>query len=143
MNDYIAVSTLKSLGDAGNNYEIIPRIDKIKRIYVDWRKSTTDGTDCFLHIAANQDETKYIAISSRGLESTSAHNLTLIKPNTQHLNIKKLANNKTYSWLYYNPNNSNEVIIDVEQYFGELAHIQHFQKDFGTACVVSIETVAY
>ena len=140
LNDYIAVSSLKLLED-GSNYKITPIIDGIKKIYIDWRKSTTDGTDCFLHIR-NQDDTKYLAISSRGLESTSSHNLTLIKPNTQYLNIKKLANDNTYSWLYYNPSNSYEVIIDIEQYFGELGYIENFQKDFGTSCVVNIETIA-
>jgi hypothetical protein len=46
----------------------------------------------------------------------------------------------TYTWLYYNPKNSNEIIVDVESYYGCLGYIEGWQKNFGTSCIVNIVT---
>ena len=134
LDDYIKVSSVKR---NGNIYDINPIIKNIKKIYVDLRENTTSGSYCFMGIH-NDSENNNIDISSRGLNNNSSHNLTI--KNSSYYNIKKLADNKTYSWLYYNPSNNNEVIIDVEQYLGGVGHIKNWQYTFGTSCVVNIVT---
>ena len=138
LDDYIATSSVTSSQD-GKSYIISPTISFVKKIYVDLRKSTTNGSYCFLGIY-NEKETKSIDISSRGLQSSTGHSISV---NNTYTSIKKMADNSTYSWLYYNPDNSNEVIIDVEQYFGEKGHINGWQYNFGTSCVVNIITDNY
>lgn len=134
LNDYISESSISKSKD-GNSCEITPHIKKIKKIYVDLRESTTNSLYCFLNIY-NEKETKSLDISSKGLSTTTLHNITVNRSNT---NIAKHANSKTYDWLYYNPNNKNEVIIDVEQFLGELGVIKSWQVNFGTSCIVNIE----
>ena len=121
---------------SGNDYKITPSIKSIKKLYVDLTKSTTSGSYCFLGFDKS-DKTEGLAISSRGINDTSSHNITINKTNG---NIKKYADNHIYSWLYYNPNNNNEVIIDIEECLGEVGVIEQWQKNFGTSCVVNIDT---
>ena len=136
LNDYIVMSSTQKSQD-GNSVIITPAINNIKKVYVNLNESTTNGSYCFLNIY-NEKETLSIDISSRGLQSTSSHNFS-IKNNT-YGNIKKHADNKTYSWLYYNTDNKNEIVIDVEEYLGGVGHIRDWQKNFGTSCVVNIVT---
>ena len=134
LDDYIANSntTLQN-----NNYTINPIIKNIKKVYIDLTKGTTNSAYCYIPIC-NENNAKRIDFSSKYLQSTSTDNL-VIDNNTRRA-IKNVANNKTYSWLYYNPQNSNEVIIDVEAYFGCVGHINGWQRYFGTSCIVNIVT---
>ena len=134
LDDYIAKSntTLQN-----NNYTINPIIKNIKKVYIDLTKGTTNSAYCYIPIC-NENNAKRIDFSSKYLQSTSTDNL-VIDNNTRRA-IKNVANNKTYSWLYYNPQNSNEVIIDVEAYFGCVGHINGWQRYFGTSCIVNIVT---
>lgn len=114
-------------------------IKNIKKIYIDLTKGTTNSANCYLGIV-NNENTKRIDISSKYV-STSSDNFIVYENNKSiSSNIKKLVDNKTYSWLYYNPKNSNEVIIDVEAFFGCLGHINGWQKNFGTSFIVNIVT---
>ena len=136
LDDYIANSntTLQN-----NNYTINPIIKNIKKVYIDLTKGTTNSAYCYLGIE-NNESTKRIDISSKYV-STSSDNFIVHENNkSKSSNIKKLVDNKTYSWLYYNPKNSNEAIIDVEAFFGCLAYIKGWQKNFGTSFIVNIAT---
>ena len=134
LDDYIANSntTLQNY-----SYTINPIIKNIKKVYIDLTKGTTNSAYCYIPIC-NENNAKRIDFSSKYLQSTSTDNL-VIDNNTRRA-IKNVANNKTYSWLYYNPQNSNEVIIDVEAYFGCVGHINGWQRYFGTSCIVNIVT---
>ena len=109
LDDYIATSSATKSKD-GYSYNINPIITNIKKVYIDLRKNTTNGSYCFLSFC-NEKNTKTLEISSRGLQSSTAHSITV---NRTYTSIKKLADNRTYNWLYYNPSNSNEVIIKDE-----------------------------
>jgi len=136
LDDYIVNSntTLQN-----NNYTINPIIKKIKKVYIDLTKGTTISTYCYLGIV-NNENTKRIDISSMFVSTSNYNFIVYENNNTKSSNIKKLVDNKTYSWLYYNPKNSNEVIIDVEAFFGCLGHINGWQKSFGTSFIVNIVT---
>ena len=134
LDDYIANSntTLQNY-----SYTINPIIKNIKKVYIDLTKGTTNSAYCYLWIE-NNESTKRIDISSKYV-STSSDNFIVHENNkSKSSNIKKLVDNKTYSWLYYNPKNSNEAIIDVEAFFGCLAYIKGWQKNFGTSFIVNI-----
>ena len=128
LDDYIAVSSITKSND-GNSVVINPIIHGIETIYIDLTKKTTTESYCYIHIY-NDQETKHIDISS-------LNNMVL---NNVKYSILTLANNKTFDWLYYNPNNKNEVIIEVEKYLGGFGHIKGWQKNFGTSSIVNIAT---
>ena len=137
LDDYIANSVTSFSNDS---YYISPTINNVERIFIDLTMSTTNGSYCYIGIK-NKVNTKMIDFSSKYLQSTSSDNLVVYEGNNSiRHSIKMLANNNTYSWLYYNPENPNEVIIDVKAYFGCTGYIEKWQKNFGTSCVVNIET---
>ena len=136
LDDYIANSntTLQNY-----SYTINPIIKNIKKVFIDLTKGTTNSAYCYLWIE-NNESTKRIDFSSKYV-STSSDNFIVHENNKSNSsNIKKLVDNKTYSWLYYNPKNSNEAIIDVEAFFGCLGYIKGWQKNFGTSFIVNIVT---
>ena len=136
LDDYIATSTITL---KGYDYTISPIINNIKKVYIDLTKGTTNSSYCYLGIK-NDENTKDIGFSSKYL-STSSDNFIVSENNkSNRSNIKKLADNNTYTWLYYNPKNSNEIIVDVESYYGCLGYIEGWQKKFGTSCIVNIVT---
>ena len=136
LDDYIGTSstTLKNY-----SYTISPIINNIKKVYVDLTKGTTNSAYCYLGIK-NDENTKIIDFSSKYVSTSSDNFIVYENNNTMRSNIKKLVDNKTYSWLYYNPKNSNEVIIDVEALFGCLGFINGWQQNFGTSFIVNIVT---
>lgn len=135
LNDYVLESSIAIIQD-GHFYEITPPIKDIKKIYIDLRESTSNESYCFLKVY-NERMTKVLEISSKGLSTNSLHNITI---SNEYTNIAKLAENATYSWLYFNPDNKNEVILDVEKLFGGLGTIMGWQVNFGTSCIVNILT---
>ena len=136
LDDYIQELTTTTVDD-GEFIQISPKITNIKKIYVDLTKGTTDNKYCYMWIY-NESVTRNIGISS-ALQSSS----TNLNIGDNWYSIKKFADEEKYSWLYYNPDNSNEVIIDVEQYLGGYGYIEKWQKNFGTSCVVNIVTNQY
>ena len=137
LDEYIE-NSVTSLSN--NYYNISPTINNVERVYVDLTKSTSNESYCYLEIK-NKVNSKKIELSSKYLQSTSSDNLVVYEgSNSIRRSIKDLANNNTYPWLYYNPENTNEVIIDVKAYFGCTGYIERWQKNFGTSCVVKIET---
>ena len=140
LDDYIAISET-TFNTNEYNWYINPIIQNIKKVYVDLTKATTNSAACYLNIKNTQNQ-KEVHISSKYLQSSSTDNL-VIDDNNQNrtrYSLKKVADEQTFSWLYYNPNNSNEIIIDIEEYFGCVGCIQHWQGNFGTSCVVNIIT---
>ena len=125
LDDYIKESSLTTISD-GTEIQISPQITNIKKVYIDLTKSTSNSSNCFIGIR-NDNETKELQFSSNGMRFTFG-------------SMKQFADNRTYNWLYYNLDNSNEVIIDVEQYLGGYGSIKKWQKNFGTSCVVNIVT---
>ena len=119
---------------------INPIIDNIKKVYIDLTKGTNNTLYCYLGIK-NTENSKMIDLSSKNL-STSNDNIIIWDNdnNSKWFNIVELADNKTYSWLYYNPENTNEIIIDVEAYLGHVGYIEKWQENFGTSCIVNIVT---
>ncbi len=136
LDDYIANST-STLQDY--RYTINPTINNIKKVYVDLTKGTTNSLYCYLWIE-NYENTKSIDLSSKYVSTSSDNFIIHENYKSYNSNIKELVDNKTYSWLYYNPKNSNEVIIDIEAFFGCIGHIKGWQKNFGTSYIVNIVT---
>lgn len=135
LDDYINNSVV-SLMNNNEQFSISPIIKNIKKIYVDLTKGTSNNLYCYLGIY-NEEDNRSIDFSSKFLQSTSTDNLVL---SNKRYSIKDMADKNTFSWLYYNPNNSNEVIFDVMEYFGRVGYISKWQKNFGTSCIVNIIT---
>lgn len=137
LDDYISQSEIKL---DNHSYIIDPVIQNIKKVYIDLTKSTNETQYCYIWIK-NTENGKSIDISSRDLNVTSQRNMYVHEnDNSDRYIIKKAADEKTFSWLYYNPDNNNEVIFDVEEYFGCVGFISSWQMNFGTSCVVNIIT---
>lgn len=140
LNDYIANSTITiGTGDYDGDYFINPIINNIKKVYVDITKSSGSSIYCYLGIS-NKEGVEEVCFSSKSFNSTSSDNLYY---KNKPYNIKQSVENHTFSWLYYNPDNSNEVIINVEELYGQVGYIKKWQHDFGTSCVVNIVTNGY
>ena len=138
LDDYIASSVITIADtpeDDGDNY-INPIISNITKVYIDLTKGSTNGKYCYLGIN-NYENTEVICFSSIYAQSISAINIFI---HNKPYNIKNLAENGTFNWLYYNPNNHNEVIFDVIEYFGQVGYIKNWQKNFGTSFIVNIVT---
>lgn len=117
-----------------NEIIIDPAITNISKIYLDMTKSSTYSYYCYFDIY-NDDETKRV-----GFSSVSSYSTNLNVNENQNYNIKGCADNSTFEWLYYNPENTNEVIIDVKQFFGGYGKADRWQKNFLTSFVANIET---
>lgn len=138
LDDYIASSTITIANnpeDDGDKY-INPIIDNITKVYIDLTKGSTNGMYCYLGID-DYEKTKSIVFSSIYAQSTSAINIFI---NNKPYNIRTLAENGIFAWLYYNPQNHNEVIIDVKEYYGRVGYIKKWQKNFRTSFIVNIVT---
>ena len=138
LDDYIANSVITIADtpeDDGDKY-INPIIDNITKVYIDLTKGSTNGLFCYLGID-DYENTESLIFSSIYAQSTSAINLFI---NDKPYNIRTLAENGTFAWLYYNPQNHNEVIIDVMECFGRVGYIKKWQKNFKTSFVVNIVT---
>ena len=140
LDDYIANSVVTQDESKDFSYSINPAIKNVKRIFVDLTKGTTNSLYCYLGIKNNINK-KEIYFSSKYLK-TSSDNLNLVENGNYkgRYNIKKLADDRTLSFVYYNPENTNEIIIDVSEYFGCLGYIADWQRNFGTSSIVNIET---
>lgn len=137
LDDYIAQSEIKL---ENHSYTIDPVIQNVKKVYIDLTKSTEETQYCYIWIK-NAENSKSIDFSSRNLNETSQRNMYVHEnDNSVRYIIKKAVDEKTFSWLYYNPDNLNEVIIDVEECFGCVGYISSWQMNFGTSCVVNIIT---
>ncbi len=140
LDDYIKESSLDTISNE-KRIHISPKITNVKKVYVDLKKGSDNSSWCYLWIDNSNMSSKFIEISSKYLQSTSTDNFVLWEnDNGNRLSIKELADDKTFSWLYYNPDNSNEVIIDIEQYLGGLGIIENWQQNFETSCIVNIVT---
>ena len=111
LDDYIAEST--SYNYDGEYIEIKPIVAAIKKIYIDLTNKTTIESYSYIQLY-NEQETKRIDFSS-------VLNMLL---NQVKFSIISLVDNNSFTWLYYNSNNRNEVIIDIEDFFGGYGHIK-------------------
>ncbi len=139
LDDYISESTVKV--HSLDSTEIIPHINGITKVYVDLTKGTTNGAYCFLCIKNSSVSKKSVTFSSKYLK-TSSDNLRIVDDNNKETihNITKAADDSTIPFVYYNPQNSDEIIIDIYEYYGCFGFIEKWQSNFGTSCIVNIET---
>ena len=140
LDDYIKESSLDTISN-DMRIHISPKITNVKKVYIDLEKGSNNSSWCYLWINNSNMNSKFIEISSKYLQSESTDNFVLWEnDNENRLSIKKIADDKTFSWLYYNPDNCNEVIIDIEHYLGGLGFIENWQQNFETSCIVNIVT---
>ena len=116
---------------------ITPNIDSIEKIYLDQTQKGSYNSNCTLNVYSGSSSNRFTINSYSG---TQQFIVTIGSTETTYY-LNSIASDSSYTWVYYNPNNSNEIIIDVHELFGEYGVIKTWLYRFATGYVTHITQV--
>lgn len=116
---------------------ITPNIDSIEKIYLDQTQKGSYNSNCTLNVYSGSSSNRFTINSYSG---TQQFLVTIGSTETTYY-LDSIASDSSYTWVYYNPSNSNEIIIDVHELFGEYGVIKTWLYRFATGYVTHITQV--